>query len=147
MKSPNHIENPDVILIGSGIMSATLGSILKELNPELRIQLYEMTEGFGKEASNGWHNAGTGHAGICELSYTPDRGPDGEVEVSKAIEIFHQFEHSKQFWGHAARTGMIENLEDFINPVPHISFVYGQEQVDFLRSRFNNLKNITSLKR
>ena len=140
MKSPNHIENPDVILIGSGIMSATLGSMLKELNPELRIQLYEMTEGFGKEASNGWHNAGTGHAGICELSYTPDRGPDGEVEVSKAIEIFHQFEHSKQFWGHAARTGMIENLEDFINPVPHISFVYGQEQVDFLRSRFNNLK-------
>jgi malate dehydrogenase (quinone) len=140
MKSPIHIENPDVILIGSGIMSATLGSMLKELNPELRIQLYEMTEEFGKEASNGWHNAGTGHAGICELSYTPDRGPDGEVEVSKAIEIFHQFEHSKQFWGHAARTGMIENLEDFINPVPHLSFVYGQEQVDFLRSRFENLK-------
>jgi len=140
MKSPNHIENPDVILIGSGIMSATLGSMLKQLNPELRIQLYEMTEEFGKEASNGWHNAGTGHAGICELSYTPNRGPDGEVEVSKAIEIFHQFEHSKQFWGHAARTGMIENLEDFINPVPHISFVYGQEQVDFLRSRFENLK-------
>jgi malate dehydrogenase (quinone) len=140
MKSSNHITDPDVILIGSGIMSSTLGAMLKELDPELRIQLYEMTEGFGKEASNGWHNAGTGHAGICELSYTPNYGPDGEVEVSKAIEIFHQFEHSKQFWGHAARTGMIDKLSDFINPVPHLSFVYGQEQVDFLRSRFNQMK-------
>lgn len=99
-----------------------------------------MTEAFGKEASNGWHNAGTGHAGICELSYTPDYGPDGEVEVSKAIEIFHQFEHSKQFWGYAARTGMIDNIKDFINPVPHLSFVYGQEQVDFLRSRFKQMQ-------
>ena len=140
MKSSNHITDPDVILIGSGIMSSTLGAMLKELQPELRIQLYEMTEGFGKEASNGWHNAGTGHAGICELSYTPEYGPDGEVEVSKAIEIFHQFEHSKQFWAHAARTGMIDQLSDFINPVPHLSFVYGQEQVDFLRSRFNQMK-------
>ena len=140
MKSPNHIENPDVILIGSGIMSSTLGAMLKELDPTLRIQLYEMTEEFGKEASNGWHNAGTGHAGICELSYTPDYGPDGEVEVSKAIEIFHQFEHSKQFWGYAARTGMIDNVSDFINPVPHLSFVYGKEQVDFLRSRHKQMQ-------
>ena len=140
MKSPNHIENPDVILIGSGIMSSTLGAMLKELDPALRIQLYEMTEEFGKEASNGWHNAGTGHAGICELSYTPDYGPDGEVEVSKAIEIFHQFEHSKQFWGYAARTGMIDTVSDFINPVPHLSFVYGKEQVDFLRSRHKQMQ-------
>ena len=113
MKSPNQIENPDVILIGSGIMSSTLGSMLKELNPELRIQLYEMTEEFAQEASNGWHNAGTGHAGICELSYTPNYGSDGEVEISKAIEIFHQFEHSKQFWSYAARTGMIDNVNEF----------------------------------
>lgn len=140
MKSSNHIENPDVILIGSGIMSSTLGAMLKKLDPSLRIQLYEMTEEFAQEASNGWHNAGTGHAGICELSYTPNYGPDGEVDVAKAIEIFHQFEHSKQFWGYAARTGMVENTEEFINPVPHLSFVYGQEQVDFLRSRYKNMQ-------
>lgn len=121
-------------------MSATLGAMLKELNPELRIQLYEMTEGLGEEASNAWHNAGTGHAGICELSYTPDYGSDGEVDVNKAIEIFHQFEHSKQFWGYAARTGMIADVNDCINPVPHLSFVYGQEQVDFLRSRFKKMQ-------
>ena len=139
MKSPNHIENPDVILIGSGIMSSTLGVMLKELDPSLTIQLYEMTEDLAKEASNGWHNAGTGHAGICELSYTPDYGPDGEVAVGKAIEIFHQFEHSKQFWGYAARKGIIKDIEDFINPVPHMSFVYGQEQVDFLKSRHRQM--------
>jgi len=139
VKSSDHIENPDVILIGSGIMSATLGAMLKELDPTIRIQLYEMTEDLAQEASNGWHNAGTGHAGICELSYTPDYGPDGEVDVSKAIEIFNQFEHSKQFWGYAARTGMVENTRDFINPVPHLSFVYGQEQVDFLRSRHKQM--------
>ncbi|MCH6257452.1 malate dehydrogenase (quinone) [Puniceicoccaceae bacterium K14] len=140
MKSPNQIQDPDVILIGSGIMSSTLGAMLKKLDPNLRIQLYEMTEEFAQEASNGWHNAGTGHAGICELSYTPDYGPDGEVDVAKAIEIFHQFEHSKQFWGYAARSGMIENTDEFINPVPHISFVYGQEQVDFLRSRHKGMQ-------
>ncbi|HAV13860.1 MAG TPA: malate dehydrogenase (quinone) [Opitutae bacterium] len=140
MKSPNQIENPDVILIGSGIMSSTLGAMLKELNPELKIQLYEMTEELAKEASNGWHNAGTGHAGICELSYTPSYGDDGEVDVNKAFEIFNQFEHSKQFWGYAARTGMIKDTHEFINPVPHLSFVYGQEQVDFLRSRFKKMQ-------
>ncbi|MDQ8208347.1 malate dehydrogenase (quinone) [Coraliomargarita sp. SDUM461003] len=139
MKSQNHIENPDVILIGSGIMSATLGAVLKEMNPSLRIQLYEMTDNFAAEASNGWHNAGTGHAGLCELSYTPNYGADGEVDVAKAIEIYHQFEHSLQFWGYAARTGMIDSVKDFINPVPHLSFVYGQEQVDFLRSRHRQM--------
>ena len=72
--------------------------------------------------------------GLCELSYTPDYGPDGEVEVSKAIEICHQFQHSLQFWGHTIRSGMLTQPEEFIQPVPHLSFVYGQEQVDFLRS-------------
>lgn len=128
-------DTPDVLLIGSGVMSATLGAMLKHLDPQLSIQLYEAADDFALEASNGWNNAGTGHAGICELSYTPDRGDDGEVEVAKAIEIFQQFEHSKQFWGFLARAGVIDDPATFVNPVPHISFVYGQEQVDFLRSR------------
>lgn len=116
-------------------MSATLGAMLKNLDPSLSIQLYEGADDYALEASNGWNNAGTGHAGICELSYTPDRGEDGEVDVAKAIEIFHQFEHSKQFWGYLARQGVIQDPATFVNPVPHISFVYGQAQVDFLRSR------------
>ena len=139
MNNSKHIDNPDVILIGSGIMSSNLGALLKKVNPEFKIQLYEVTEGFGLESSDGWNNAGTGHAGMCELSYTPDRGPDGKVEVHKAFEIFEQFEQSKQFWGYAIRSGMIENPSDFINPVPHLSFVYGQDQVDFLRDRHESL--------
>ncbi|MGB0767151.1 MAG: malate:quinone oxidoreductase, partial [Phycisphaeraceae bacterium] len=130
----------DVLLIGSGIMSATLGAMLKNLKPDLTIELFEAADKFALEASDGWHNAGTGHAGICELSYTPDRGDDGEVDVHKAIEIFHQFEHSKQFWAYAVREGIIQDPTTFINPVPHIAFVYGQPQVDFLRSRYKGMQ-------
>ena len=83
------IDNPDVILIGSGIMSATLAAMIKRLQPDLRIQLYEVTNEISQESSHGWNNAGTGHAGICELSYTPDREADGTVNVTKAIEIAH----------------------------------------------------------
>ena len=139
MSSVEHIENPDVILIGSGVMSATLGGVLKNLQPDLKIQLYEVTPELAQESSNGWNNAGTGHAGICELSYTPNRGADGEVDVAKAIEIFDQFEQSKYFWGYAVRSGMIEDPSRFVNAVPHIAFVYGQEQVDFLRSRHKGM--------
>ena len=137
MSSSQHIENPDIVLIGSGVMSATLGAMLKSLDPKLKIQLYEVTEDLAQESSNGWNNAGTGHAGICELSYTPNRGANGEVDVSKAIEIFEQFEQSKYFWAYAVRNRLIDSPKKFVNSVPHVSFVYGQEQVDFLRSRYN----------
>jgi malate dehydrogenase (quinone) len=130
-----HIEEPDVLLIGSGIMSATLGAMLKCLEPKLRIQLYEVTAELAQESSHGWNNAGTGHAGICELSYTPKREADGTVHVAKAIEMFEQFEWSKQFWSYAVESGMASNPREFINQVPHISFVQGPEQVEFLRAR------------
>lgn len=139
MKHSTHIEHPDVILVGSGIMSANLGALLKRLDPQLKIQVYEVTDELAQEASNGWNNAGTGHAGICELSYTPNRGPDGEVDVAKAISVFEQFEQSLQFWGYAAANGMLPNPREYIHPVPHISFVHGQAQVDFLKSRHRGM--------
>lgn len=135
MNSDKHISNPDVILIGSGIMSAHLGALLKKLSPALSIQVYEVTEDLAEQSSYGWNNAGTGHAGICELSYTPFRNPDGTVDVTKAIDMFEQFEYSKQFWGYAIAEGMVTEPREFINPIPHLSFVHGQEQVDFLKSR------------
>ena len=82
-------------------MSANLGALLKSIDSSLEIELYEMTKDLSHESSNGWNNAGTGHAGICELSYTPDRGKDGKVKVGKAVEIFEQFEQTKQFWAYA----------------------------------------------
>ena len=133
------MEELDVILIGSGVMSANLGALLKKLDPSLNIELYEVTKELSQESSNGWNNAGTGHAGICEVAYTPDRGEDGEIKVGKAIEIFEEFEQTKQFWAYAVREGMIDKPSEFINQVPHISFVYGQEQVDFLRSRYKGM--------
>lgn len=114
--------------------------MLKKLSPELTIQVYEVTEEIAQESSNGWNNAGTGHAGICELSYTPNREADGTVNVSKAIDVFAEFEHSKQFWAYALRSGMVDTPTDFINPVPHISFVHGQKQVDFLKARYDGMK-------
>ena len=129
------IEAPDIVLVGSGIMSATLGVMLKQLDPRLRIQMFEVTPELAREASDGWNNAGTGHAGICEISYTPERDQHGGVPIGRALKIFEQFEHSKQFWGSAAADGVVGAPENFIHAVPHICFVQGEENVEFLQAR------------
>ncbi len=120
-------------------MSATLGVLLKELDPSLKIHLYECGQEVGAESSNAWNNAGTGHAGICELSYTTGRGADGSVDVRKAIAIYAEFERSKQFWAHAVRRGIIADPDQFVRQVPHMSFVWGREQVAFLKSRYDGM--------
>lgn len=131
--------SPDVVLIGSGIMSSTLGVLLKRLDPRLRITVYEVADTLSPEASDGWHNAGTGHAGICELSYTPHSEPDGTVNVAKAIDIFQQFEASLQFWAQCLRDGILRDPCRFINPVPHLSFVRTAEQVAYLKARHEGM--------
>jgi malate dehydrogenase (quinone) len=140
MQNSTHLGTDfDVILVGAGIMSANLGAILRCIEPSLGIQVYEVAAEMAQESSNGWNNAGTGHAGLCELSYTPHREKTGGVDVTKAIEIFAQFERSKQFWSYAIASGMVGNPKDFIRRVPHLSFVSGTAQVDFLRARFEAL--------
>ena len=129
------LESPDIVLVGSGIMSATLAVMLKRLDPRLRIQMVESTSELAQEASNGWNNAGTGHAGICEISYTPARDQNGGVPISRALHIFEQFEHSKQFWGSMTAEGMMGEPADFIHTVPHVCFVKGTENVNFLHDR------------
>ena len=124
MPASESTSTPDIVLIGSGVMSANLGALLKRLDPALRLQVFEAADELAFESSNGWNNAGTGHAGICELSYTPTREADGTVKVQKVIDIFAQFEQSLQFWAHAVATGMIDSPREFINPVQHISFVH-----------------------
>jgi len=126
----------DVALIGSGIMSATLGALLRNLAPGLKIETYEMTDDLAHQSSHGWNNAGTGHAGICELSYTPSREKDGSVDVSRAIKMFEDFERTKQFWSYAVANGQVDRPREFVNPVPHVSFVHGAAQVEFLRARY-----------
>lgn len=128
----------DVILIGAGIMSATLGTLLKELVPEWKITVFEKLSSAGEESSNEWNNAGTGHAALCELNYTVEK-PDGTVDISKAININEQFQVSMQFWSYLVKSKLIKNPQDFIMPLPHMSMVEGQQNVTFLKKRFEAL--------
>jgi len=131
-------SHPDVVLIGAGIMSATIGLLLKELHPSLKIEIYERLDSIAAESSDAMNNAGTGHSAFCELNYTPQK-ENGEVDCSKAIKIAEQFEVSKQFWSYLVKKKYIAAPHLFINPIPHLSFVWGEENVAFLKKRFDNL--------
>jgi malate dehydrogenase (quinone) len=129
----------DVILIGAGIMSATLGVLLKELQPELSIEIYERLDIAAAESSDAWNNAGTGHSAFCELNYTPEK-KDGSIEIKKAVKIAENFEVSKQFWSYLIEKGTLSKPENFISSIPHMSFVWGKKNVDFLSRRYNALQ-------
>jgi len=124
----------DVILIGGGIMSATLGAMLSQLQPDWSIAVYERLDAVARESSDAWNNAGTGHSALCELNYTPQL-PDGSIDISKAVSINEELQVSKQFWAFLVDNGLIRSPEEFINAVPHLSFVRGDEGVEFLRAR------------
>jgi malate dehydrogenase (quinone) len=139
MTLPNASTNrPDVVLVGAGIMSATLAVFLKELDPSLKIQLHEVLGSTAQESSNAWNNAGTGHAALCELNYTPQRS-DGSIDISKALQVNTEFDLSRQFWAYLVKKGAIKDPQSFIHPVPHFSFVRGAENRAFLRKRFQAL--------
>ncbi|MDQ0243424.1 malate dehydrogenase (quinone) [Bacillus fengqiuensis] len=136
----NRQTRTDVILIGAGIMSATLGTLLKELVPDWKITVFEKLANAGEESSNEWNNAGTGHAALCELNYTSEKS-DGSIDISKAIKINEQFQISMQFWSYLVNRNLIRNPQDFIMPLPHMSFVQGEKNVTFLKKRFEALSN------
>ena len=137
-------ESKDVILIGAGVLSTTFGSMLNELEPNWNIKLYERMDRPGLESSNERHNAGTGHAALCELNYTVQQ-PDGSIDIDKAKEINEEFEISKQFWSHLVKAGHIENPREFINPLPHISFVRGVNNKEFLKKRYEAMKQSSNI--
>lgn len=130
----------DVILIGAGIMSATLGTLLKELAPDWKITVFEKLEKAGEESSHELNNAGTGHAALCELNYTKEK-PDGSIDINKAINVNEQFQVSMQFWSYLVNSNLIHNPEDFIMPLPHMSMVQGKENVEFLKKRFEAMSS------
>jgi malate dehydrogenase (quinone) len=131
-------NQPDVVLIGAGIMSATLAVILKELDPDLKIEIYEVLGSEAQESSNAWNNAGTGHAALCELNYTPQES-DGAIDISKALQVNTEFDLSRQLWAYLVKKGAIKDPQSFIHPVPHFSFVRGSENRAFLKKRFEAL--------
>ena len=130
-------SHPDVVLIGAGIMSATLGVILKELHPPLKIEVYERLDDIALESSDAWNNAGTGHSAFCELNYTPE-AEDGSIQTTKAFKIAEMFEVSKQFWAYLVKKGLLQDPSSFITQTPHLSFVW-DENVEYLRKRFELL--------
>lgn len=135
-KSPSSVgEQADVVLIGAGIMSATLGSLLKELDPAFRIEAFERLPGVAEESTAVWNNAGTGHSAFCELNYTPEL-PDGSIDTKKAIDVASSFELSKQYWAYLVQEKKLGPPKSFIHNVPHISFVWGDKNIAFLRKRY-----------
>ncbi len=132
------VKKTDVILIGAGVMSATLGTLLKELSPDWTIKTFEKLASAGEESSNEWNNAGTGHAALCELNYTTEKA-DGSIDITKAVNINEQFQLSRQFWAHLVNQGLLRNPGEFIRPIPHMSWVSGDKDVEFLSKRFKAL--------
>jgi len=139
MNDPKNLkEQPDVILIGAGIMSATLGIFLKALQPDISIHIYERLPAIAAESSDAWNNAGTGHSAFCELNYTPEN-EDGSIDISKATKIASQFELSKQFWSWLVDNEHVVSPENFIHSIPHMSFVWGDQNTAYLRKRYEAL--------
>ncbi|MEE4664177.1 malate dehydrogenase (quinone) [Pseudomonas alliivorans] len=130
----------DVLMVGGGIMSATLAVWLNELEPSWSMEMVERLDGVAEESSNGWNNAGTGHSALAELNYTPE-DKNGNVDISKAIEINEAFQISRQFWSWQVKTGVLKNPRSFINSTPHMSFVWGDDNIKFLRKRYAALQS------
>jgi malate dehydrogenase (quinone) len=135
MATSTSASQPDVVLVGAGIMSATLAVILKELDPRLTIEIHEVLGSEAQESSNAWNNAGTGHAALCELNYTPERA-DGSIDISKALQVNTEFDLSRELWAYLVTAGAIKDPQSFLHPVPHMSFVRGIENRNFLKKRF-----------
>ncbi|MCT2387186.1 malate dehydrogenase (quinone) [Erwinia pyrifoliae] len=135
-------QKTDVLLIGGGIMSASLGTFLQELQPGWKQLMVEKLDGVALESSNGWNNAGTGHSANMELNYTPQRA-DGSIDVSKALEINEQFMISRQFWTTQVKRGILNDPHSFINSTPHMSFVWGDNNVNYLTKRYEALQQTT----
>ena len=129
----------DVLLIGGGIMSATLGVWLNELEPDWSMEMVERLDGVAEESSNGWNNAGTGHSALAELNYTPE-DQNGNVVIPKAVEINEAFQISRQFWSWQVQQGVLKNPRSFINSTPHMSFVWGDDNIKFLKKRYEALQ-------
>jgi len=129
----------DVVIAGAGIMSATIAMLLKELMPDIKIDIYERLDVVAGESSDAWNNAGTGHSAFCELNYTSQRA-DGSVDIAKALKVASAFEVSRQFWAYLVKQKYITNPNSFINKNPHMSFVWGNENVQFLKKRYEAMK-------
>ncbi|GBQ86820.1 malate dehydrogenase (quinone) [Asaia krungthepensis] len=131
-------ERPDIVLIGAGVMSASFASLIRSLDPSMTITMFESLESCARESSEAWNNAGTGHAAYCELNYTSRRA-DGSIDMTKALDVNTEFDLSRQLWAHLVEKRWIERPDSFIRRCPHMSFVQGEENVAFLKARYETM--------
>ncbi|MCF7520984.1 malate:quinone oxidoreductase [Neisseria sp. ZJ106] len=131
-------EATDVVLVGGGIMSATLGILLKELEPSWEITIIERLNDVALESSQAFNNAGTGHSALCELNYAP-LGADGTVDPTRALGIAEQFHISRQLWASLVEEGKLTD-RSFINSVPHMSLVMNADHCAYMHKRFDAFK-------
>ena len=132
------MQRVDVVLVGGGVMSATLGTLIKKLEPTWDIVVVEKLADVGLESSSPWNNAGTGHSALCELNYTPENA-DGDIVIDNAIKVNQQFQISRQMWSWLVESGDIPDPSTFLTPVPHMSLVFGANNVRYLRKRYEAL--------
>ncbi|HLR53803.1 MAG TPA: malate dehydrogenase (quinone) [Pseudogracilibacillus sp.] len=140
------MTNKKVVLIGAGIVSATLATLIRKVEPEWEITIFERRGDASEESSNVWNNAGTGHEALCELNYTPEQA-DGTINVEKAVEIYNDFQVSKQFWSELVKENNISQPSEFINPLPHMSFVHGEKNKAFLSKRYHALRDLPAFEK
>lgn len=134
-------EKYDFALVGAGIMSATLATLIKLAKPSAKIAIFERLPEVAMESSDAWNNAGTGHAALCELNYMPDSKDGSLPDPAKAIAINEQFQQSRAFWAFCVDQGILQNPQSFIRTVPHMSFVTSKQDIDYLRRRHQVLSN------
>ena len=132
-------DTVDVLLVGAGVISTTLSVMLKQLQPEWSQLILERLDTPASESSDPWNNAGTGHSALCELNYTPE--VNGKIDVSKAVGVNEKFQVSRQFWSHLVENDILGEPSEWINRVPHVSFAQGMDQVDYLKARYEALKD------
>eukprot|EP00440_Ansanella_granifera_P037345 gb/GFBE01040518.1/.p1 GENE.gb/GFBE01040518.1/~~gb/GFBE01040518.1/.p1 ORF type:complete len:563 (+),score=195.61 gb/GFBE01040518.1/:1-1689(+) len=135
----------EVVLIGAGIMSATVGLMIKELEPEWKMLMFERLAAPGLESSNGFNNAGTGHAGFMEPNYTKEvLNPDGSlktVTTEKVTHVCEQFLSSRQYWEYLTRKSLLPNPDTWIHQTNHIALGVGKDQVEFIKKRYEAMKD------
>ena len=137
--APANKDSVDVLLVGAGVISTTLSVMLQQLQPDWSQLIIERLDVPGAESSDPWNNAGTGHSALCELNYTPE--VNGKIDISKAVGVNSKFQVSRQFWSYLVEEGILGDPSEFINPVPHVSFANGMKQVDYLKARYEALKD------
>ena len=133
-------EKYDLICVGGGIMSATLSLMLKLLDPKASILILEKLDQVAQESTEAWNNSGTGHSAFCELNYTPEKA-DGSIDIGKAVDIFEQYERSKQLWSFLLEEKLLADPSSFIHSVPHHAWVEGEQDVTYLKKRFEALQS------